>query len=117
MFGAAAPYHELRLNNVISDTLQLFYEFFTQQVLEQDEPIKRSYLMKSIPPAADGAAHSQNARRYGQLLEQRKAQLRLLLSPPIATSQMDRHALLHEERAYNEYLQGNERRPGPLLFL
>ncbi|MCB0613434.1 MAG: hypothetical protein KDC75_09005 [Phaeodactylibacter sp.] len=106
VFGAAAPYHELRLNNVISDTLQLLYEFFTQQALEQDEPIKRSYLMKAFLQRRMERHIPQNARRYGQLLEQKEGRsYAYYYHRQLLASQMDRHALLHEERAYNEYLQ------------
>ncbi len=106
VFGAGVPYDELKLNNVISDALQLLYEYLTQLALEQEEPMKRAYLMKAFLHRRMERHIPQNARRCRQLLEQTEGRsYHYFYHRQLLAGQMDRHALLHQEREYNEHLQ------------
>ncbi|MCB9036016.1 MAG: hypothetical protein H6557_05280 [Lewinellaceae bacterium] len=106
VFGNQAPYRELQLNNVISDTLQLLYEYLAQQAIEQEAPIKRAYLMKAFLQRRMERHIGQNARRCRQLLDQAEGRsYHYYYHRQQLAGQLDRHALLHEERGYNEHLQ------------
>lgn len=106
VFGAEVPYDELKLNNVISDTLQLLYEFLTQQALEQEPPTKRAFLMKAFLRRRMERHIPQSARRYRQLLARSEGRShQYYYHRQLLAGQMDRHALLHQERGYNEHLQ------------
>ncbi|MCO6493385.1 MAG: hypothetical protein J5I98_33500 [Phaeodactylibacter sp.] len=106
VFGARAPYDELRLNNVISDTLQLAYEYLAQQAWRQEEPVRRAYLMKAFFQRRMERHIPHNARRYRQVLEKSDGRsCQFFHHRQLLAGQMDRHALLHEERGYNEHLQ------------
>ena len=106
VFGPGDAYNELRLNNVISDTLKLLYEFLAQQALSQEEPIKRAYLMKAFLQRRMERHIPQNARRYRQLLDKKEGRSHQYYHHrQLLASQLDRHALLHQERGYSEYLQ------------
>lgn len=106
VFGQEAPYDELKLNNIISDTLQLLYEFLAQQALEEEPPMKRAYLMKAFLQRRMERHIPQNARRYRQLLDRNQGRsYHYHYQRQLLAGQMDRHALLHQERGYNEHLQ------------
>lgn len=106
VFGAVFPFDELRLNNVISDTLQLLYEYLTQCALEQEQPLKRAYLMKAILQRRMDRHIPHSVRRYQQLLDQTEGRShQYYFHRQLLAGQMDRYALLQEERGYSEHLQ------------
>lgn len=70
IFGHHSPYNELKINNLISDLLQLLYTFLAQEVYQQKELLQRKYLI-GVLSKKDADRHiEKNLKKYQNKLEQ-----------------------------------------------
>lgn len=99
-------YNELKLNNIISDLLQLLYEFLAMQQYQKRPNLKGHFLLAEL---LDRELHQHveyNARRVRQKIQ--KTNLRnfeFYLENYHLYDQMDRYALTKGKRGYDENLQ------------
>lgn len=105
LFGSG-PYRELRLNNVISDLLQLLYDFLAQLEYEEQEERRKSDLLTALLDREIHGHVERVARRYRQLLDQRPERHHdYHLSAYRLHDHLDRYSLTRGKRSYDENLQ------------
>lgn len=105
-FGKETAYDEYRLNNVISDALQLLLEYLAQQRLQKEELSRRTFLTEELLSRRWSRHLPQALRRNMQLLEKAESRsFSYFLHQHHLAGQQDRFALLRETRSYTPHLQ------------
>lgn len=99
-------FNELKLNNIISDLLQLLYEFLSLQQYQKKQPLKGQFLLAEL---LDRELHQHldyNVRRVKQK-QQKSSYLNFefYLENYHLFDQLDRYALAKGKRGYDEHLQ------------
>ena len=69
IFGNTS-YNDLQLNNVISDLLQLLYDFFSQTHFSQQKILQKEFLLKELLEKDTSLHFEKTVRRYRQLQKQ-----------------------------------------------
>ncbi|MEM1323442.1 MAG: hypothetical protein AAGG75_24460 [Bacteroidota bacterium] len=99
-------FKELRFNNLVSDLLQLLYDYLAQRAYDRQPPLKKQLLLTELRER-DAAAHvDRTARRFQQLLEQHPFRnYQFFLHQYALHEQLDQFALTQKRRRYDENLQ------------
>ncbi|MCB0569535.1 MAG: hypothetical protein KDC66_07225 [Phaeodactylibacter sp.] len=106
VFGKGKTYDEYRLNNVISDALQLLYEFLAQLRMESEGLTRRTMLAEELLGRRLERHLPHALQRNRQLLElEQSRSMAFFLHEHRLAGQLDRFALLRETRSYTQHLQ------------
>ncbi|HMQ47578.1 MAG TPA: hypothetical protein PKA00_18625 [Saprospiraceae bacterium] len=105
LFGQS-PYNELKINNVISDALQLLYRYFGQMALQKDEIKLRPFIIEELLERNQAQATDQQLKRYQQELEPIEQQSETYYFQWMHLSDLrDRWSLMYGARDYSHHLQ------------
>lgn len=70
IYPESQDFQELRINNLISDLLQLLYRFLAQEIYQDNQLLQKKYLLNNLT-SHDADRHiEKNLRNYEQLQEQ-----------------------------------------------
>ena len=102
-------YNELQLNNVISDLLQLLYDFIAQIHFEKEKIKQKEFLLKELAIALekDNSSHfEKTVRRYRQLQKQNPHRsFDFFEKEKILYDELDQYTQTKIKRQYDENLQ------------
>lgn len=105
IFGET-KYNELKINNIISDLLQLLYDFMAQQQYRQRKSLQKNFLLAEL---LDREIHShveRNAKRYWQILDGSSFQnYEYYYDCYNLYDKKDKYSLTQGSRGYDENLQ------------
>ena len=99
-------YNELQINNVISDLLQLLYDFLAQQYFSQQKMLQKKYLLKELIQK-DAPLHFEKTMRRYQQLETKKEErsFEFFMEKKEFYSQLDQYIQTKVKRQFDENLQ------------
>lgn len=99
-------YQERRLNNVISDLLQLTYDYMAQVQYKTHLTFQKNLLLEALLRRKMYDQVERNAHRYQQLQQQSKFRnFNFFLNEYHLYDKLDRFSLTKEKRGYDENLQ------------
>ncbi|MEM9889183.1 MAG: hypothetical protein AAF849_25165 [Bacteroidota bacterium] len=102
----SVDYKELRLNNVISDLLQLAYRFLVQQHIEGYQLKQQSYLMEALMERNLHRPLPRIIKKATQVINRTSTQSHQFFQDSYAFyEQLDRFALIHDQRSSDANLQ------------
>ncbi|MEM0995111.1 MAG: hypothetical protein AAGI49_18920, partial [Bacteroidota bacterium] len=102
----STDYKELKLNNVISDLLQLAYTFLVQQQIAGHELLHQSYLMEALMERNLHRPLPRIIKKTAKIKERVDTRSYQFFQANYAVyEQLDRFALIHNQRQYDENLQ------------
>lgn len=105
LFGQE-PYNELKINNVLSDALQLLYRYFGQMALQKEEIKLRPFIIEALLSRNEAQATEQQLKRFQQELEQIQQPSESYYHQWMQLSDLrDRWSLMHGSRDYSLHLQ------------
>ncbi len=108
VYGQGSTFNELRINNLISDTLQLGYQLLAQLELSNRPALERELLLNPLLDRRASRHLRQNARRMKQLTRQLPFRSVQHLHQTVQEAYLlDRAELLRAPRRYNPYLQAH----------
>jgi hypothetical protein len=106
VFGPQAVYHELKLNNVISDALKLLYIFLAQQAFMQQESNWRPYQLDALLSRRMTRHLPASERRMGAMLDNSPyMSYAYYYQKHKLAGQLDRSTLIQTGREYSPHLQ------------
>ncbi len=99
-------YNELQINNLISDLLQLLYDFLAQQHFSKQQLLQKKYLLKELLQK-DAPQHFEKTIRRYQQIESKKEErsFDFFLEKKDFYSQLDQYIQSKVKRQYDENLQ------------
>lgn len=99
-------FNEYRINNVISDLLQLLYRFLAQLKIEEEPVKEREFLLEALLDRELHAHVERNARRMSQLQEKiSHKSYSYFLQQYQLEDKLDIFSLTQGKRAFDEHLQ------------
>ena len=99
-------YRELSINNVISDLLQLLYDFLAYQQYARKTIVRKNYLLSELLDREIHHHIERNARRVHQILEKSTVQnYEAFLDRYHLCDRLDQYSLSQGSRGYDENLQ------------
>lgn len=101
-----AQWDEDKMNNLISDLLQLLYDFLAQTVYQSDKILQKQFLLDVLSKKEEWQHVNRTARRLKQL--QQKTPIRnhqFFQQASQFHEKLDRYELLIGKRKFNEHLQ------------
>lgn len=105
LFGDA-PYNELQINNIISDLLQLLYNFMAQVQLQQQPQFQKHLLLKELLHRDTPIHISRNAKRLKNI--QAKSKIRnyeYFHHEYLLYEKLDQSVVSHAKRSFDQNLQ------------
>ncbi|HMQ49312.1 MAG TPA: hypothetical protein PKA00_17920 [Saprospiraceae bacterium] len=100
------PYHEAHLNNLLSDMLQLLYDFLAYQKYESDAHLARELLIDALLEREQFKDAAYQLKRQRQLLEKSPQQsFGYFLDCAQLEQQADTYQLSLQKRYFTSYLQ------------
>lgn len=106
VFGKKTAYNELKINNVISDTLQLLYDFLAYQQYQERPLLEKEFLIKELLEREIHHHIERNTWRYEQL--KKKSPLRnheYFQQEYRLYEQLDLYSLTKEKKDFDQNLQ------------
>ncbi|MEM9821643.1 MAG: hypothetical protein AAF985_11245 [Bacteroidota bacterium] len=105
LFGAG-KYQELKINNIISDLLQLLYDYLAHRQYETQKAMQKNLLLDDLLARGAYDHIERVARRYQQIQEKSHHQNYQFFHQQFELyNQLDRHHLSKATRTYDENLQ------------
>ena len=106
IYGIETPFNEYQINNVISDLLQLLYQFLIQRGLEKREAKQFHFLMEELLEKELNKQGRRIGQKYTQLLKKSpNRNHEFYLDEYYLQDQLDREYLTQSDRAADAYLQ------------
>lgn len=106
IYGKKAKYNELRLNNLISDLVQLLYDYLALLQLEVRETQKKALLLEALQDRGLYRQIPRQARRYQQLQERQAYRNQSFFwNAYLLHDELDRLSLSSGKRGYDVNLQ------------
>lgn len=100
------PFNEIQLNNIISDLLQLLYDFLAIKKYREKELLQKTFLMDELLDRSAYDFIPRVARRYRQIQNQSTYRnFEFYHQEYIFSEQLDRNHLSRSPRTYGENLQ------------
>lgn len=99
-------YNELQINNIISDLLQLLYNFLAQNQYQHHPPLEKQLLLKDLLTRDQLQHFDKNVKRYRQILSKSTYRsYEYFLDEYHLNDQLDSFFLTKAKREYDEHLQ------------
>lgn len=99
-------FNELQINNIISDLLQLLYDFLAYYQYEQREVLQKNFLVQELLEREITEHTERTLRRYQQLYQKKTFRnYEHFAEAYLLHEQLDRQALTKDKRKYDQNLQ------------
>ena len=105
LFGSIS-YNELQINNIISDLLQLLYDFMAQIQLQQRSPLQKYLLLEELLNRDTPIHIDRNAKRFKNILSKSKVRnYEYFHHEYLLYEKLDQSVISHAKRSFDKNLQ------------
>jgi len=105
IFGDSV-YNELQINNIISDLLQLLYDFMAQLQLQERPPLQKYLLLEELLNRDTPIHIDRNAKRFKNILSKSKIRnYEYFHHEYLLYEKLDQSVISHAKRSFDENLQ------------